>query len=575
MTLKSLAKGRRFRLSDQIANIDKYARDALYRVSIDHGLSKDFLHVCKEWHRPIPDIHSLRTAVLGYGCQDPDRCLDPVYFSILKQTMDEFRPSKKLIPHTLGAVVDISDFPRTRSPGFPWNTQGYKTKEEVLRSPEARGYIQREWDSIGRGVGWKLPDVQAFHRTVVSPKSKQKVRLTWGFPVDVIAEEARWFYPMWSHVKSVSQTAGTCYGVGLEIGLGGIQYLQDQMVTTGYNALCGDFSQFDSTVPGWLIRDVFAHMSDWFDFEHVIDREGIVWDVNPNKTVRRWKAMVSYFLSCSIRLPNGERFKKSKGVPSGSMFTNFIDTICNAVATRYACMQASGRLPLRDYYYGDDSCVMIKGLNVTKFADVLESTFGLKLNMDKTIYTCNPRNIHWLGYYAREGLPKRELDFLLASSVYPEKKIVHPVESCARLLGQLYSTMDPQLASIFWLALEHIRKRANLTVQAVEQFAKMNISKALKFLTVLGLSPSELELPIASPDPFSLTGLRINNVLPRSPSKRLNGMFDRHLLTEVGAPESYANTHIRRMNFYLFYDYYGFCRDEETSWSRLYTRSLL
>jgi hypothetical protein len=55
---------------------------------------------------------------------------------VLQSVREEFI-SKKVIPLTLGGVLEYPDFHKDKSPGLPWTQQGYRTKGEVLAEPDA------------------------------------------------------------------------------------------------------------------------------------------------------------------------------------------------------------------------------------------------------------------------------------------------------------------------------------------------------------------------------------------------------------------------------------------------------
>jgi hypothetical protein len=526
--------------------------------------------VHSKWHRPSGDNAILEDNLRAYGTDSPNRQLAGDYLAVLKKTLDELRPSKPIIPLTLGGAANHPDFPRTTSPGFPWTTQGYQTKADVLTDPIARGKIHRAWDSIGRGVNWSLPDSLAFHRTVASEKSKTKIRPVWGMPTDVILEEARYFLPLVAHLKPHCNEYDTFYGLGLETALSGHQHLARSFTSPEVKAnLNADMSQFDAHVPQWIIRDVFAHVSGWFDFTRVQDSEGKVWNVNPDQTCRRWKAMISYFIKTKIRTPTGLRFQKFQGVPSGSMFTNFMDTCVNAVQMRLALRRTEGNIIVKDYYYGDDSTLFLRdSIDLDALALELKTTFGAVMSVDKTVLTDNPDNLHWLGYYFRDGRPTRDIKFIVASSIFPDRETTGPIDCCSRLLGQLYSCMDPVIAVKFYDAIQYIMKKFSITREALDEYVSTLSRKSMKYLTTLGLVSSDIVVPDCNIDPFGDRFIRA--VLPKPSSRNFFRCRDLHLPRYAFCPEAYQNRNLRTSDFIdfskyteTFSNYYEFDRDEE------------
>jgi len=528
---------------------DPYAEEAIYSVSpdSDHGW---FSQISKEWHRPSGESRLLDEGLLKYDITTPKRCYDGDYLAILKQTLDELRPSKRIVPLTLGAAALHPDFPKTTSPGFPWVHQGFHTKKDVLESKSATGLIHRAWDMIGKGHPWSLPDSIAFHRVVASPRDKTKVRPVWGYPIDVVLEEARFFLPLLEYLKKDVNIRDSFYGLGMETARSGHEHLARSFHQPGIQlSLSGDLTNFDARVPAWTIRDVFAHTSDWFDFSKVIDSEGKYWNVNTDQSCRRWKAMVSYFINTKVRSPSGLRIKKSSGVPSGSMWTNFIDTCVNAVQFRTALYRVTGSLPAKDYYYGDDSQVFLAVLAISleALAHELLITFNAILSVDKTILTDNVENIHWLGYYYRPGGPRRSMDFIIASTLFPEREVDSPVESCARLLGQLYSCMDPHAAVRFYDCIRYIMVKYELTKSFVNDYVSSKPSKAFKYLTTLGLDVSDISLPDCFVDPFG--DRYIPSVMPRPCPRHFTPFRNVHLPAYAFIPEAYQNRFLRHKLF--------------------------
>jgi len=548
MALRYLRKVNRFPMNKAKHN-DDIASLALSSVTDDEGRAK-LSYIQEEWHRPSGDTAILKENLLRYGTNLPKRCVDGDYLAILKKTLDELRPRERIIPLTLGAAARHPDFPRSTSPGFPWVNQGYHTRGAVLDDKLSSGHIHRAWDMIGRGIPWSLPDSLAFHRVVASERHKEKVRPVWGYPTDVILEEARFFYPLLSFLKEHCDKTDAFYGLGLETMRSGHEHLARSFNTHGIElSLCADLSSFDANVTNWIIRDVFAMMSDWFDFSRVKDSEGKIWNVNPEQTCRRWKAMVSYFINTKVRMPDGTRIQKKQGVPSGSMFTNILDTIVNAVQMRTCLYRCTGSLPAKDYYFGDDSTIFLacRELDLDALSEQLNVVFGGVLSTDKTILTDNSENIQWLGYFYRLGGPRRSIDFILASTLFPERAVDGPIDSAARMLGQLYSCMDQKAAVLFYDAIVWIMRAHNISREDLELHVSNLSSKSFKYLTTLGLDISDIVLPTVNFDPFG--DRYISSIFPRPSSRSFVPYRDVVLPEYSFAPEAYCNRHLRHTGF--------------------------
>jgi hypothetical protein len=529
---------------------DIFASNALFQTASTSQRAV-LMDVKSNWHRPEYDHATLRQNLMKYGQPTTKRCFRGDYLAILKKTMDEFAPATPIIPFTNGKALKHPAFPRQSSAGLPYKFEdGIRSKGDVI-DKYGSSTVARTWDMIGRGLPVTLPDSLAFNRTVASEKTKSKIRPVWGYPFDVFAEEARYFYPLFDHLKSASNDKDLCYGIGMETALDGHAHIRRVFASIpGAQVLNADYSSFDAQVPDWLIRDVVQYMSNWFDFSRVQDSDGKIWDVNPHQSARRWKAMWSYFIKTKIRLPTGERFQKFHGVPSGSAFTNIIDTFCNAVATRTALYRQVG-LPAKDYYYGDDSTIILRHdqvLDLNALSEQIYQLFGLEMHPDKTLLSDNPDNIHWLGYYARLEGPRRSGEFILASTVFPDREVVLPVDSAARLLGQLYSCMDPHRAMWFYNAVQHLKETYHLSDELIVDHVRSSGSKAMKYLTTLGLEIAEITMPKVSLD-LDMQRTRIDAVKPKPTRRRGPILNVNDLPTHVFTPECYGNSIFRSHPF--------------------------
>jgi hypothetical protein len=517
---------------------DKFADEA---IKATYHLYNDTIKsviddVRENWHRPVNDKEVLKTHVYKYGSQLPSRCTDGDYFAILKDALDELRPKDKIIPWTLGAVEQSALFHKTTSPGFPWTTKEmypngpfFKTKADVVKTRWATNTYHRNWDLIGRGVkGIGLPPCQAFHRLVASQSTKNKIRLTWGYPIDVTVEEARFFLPLFQVLKGAAQKSDFFYGIGLETALGGHEFLQrianECISGSTFN---GDLSEFDQHVTDWIIRDIFTLLSSFFDFTRVRDSEGKIWEVDPVQTQRRWNALVSYFVKTKIRLPTGGTIQKFQGVPSGSMFTNIIDTIVNCVQTRTVARRLD--IPIyKDYYYGDDFTLITHGhhINVQDFSNVLGKIFGGILHPEKGDYVPNDTvgASSWLGYRLGPEGPYRDPSFLFASYLYPEREVTSALDSCSRLVGQMYSTFHSINAVNFYWPLRYLVDTYRVPKSSVIDFIQSMGLKRFRYFITLGWEIGDITYPEPLYDRTCNT-LRIEGLEPRH-SPRIAGAFN-------------------------------------------------
>lgn len=472
--------------------------------------------ILEKYRRAHVTLEALKDDVMEYDIVPVRRLVDdPVYVAAFQSVRGEFVPQVPLIPLTLGAATSTSSVPKDKAPGLPWKNEGYKTKQDVFDDPEAMRRIRVDWILIGKGYRKRLPDCLSYARAQISSRDKNKVRATWGYPTGVFIEEARFVYPYLDFLKKRRDDYPLAYGI--EMGNGGMGYIDDMFTRCGSGARAAmiDWRKFDKMVPAWLVRDAFSILFEAFRMDLVEDSEGKYWPVNPIISQNRWKKMVDYFINTPIRLPNGERYMKAAGVPSGSAFTNIVDSIINAIVTRYVFYQVTGTFPEYDMFMGDDSVLITKRpLNIEKFATISAEKFGFIMNVDKSYLTSERCNIQFLGYYNDYGYPIRNQDFLLASFMLPEHvNEPDPLLTAARAVGQMWSTFNGA-AAVRWYEIVHDLEEKYVFDPKWFRTYMVQHPNRLKFLRLHGLEPTRF------PDPVRFNALEAPMLPPPHPTRR-------------------------------------------------------
>lgn len=467
-------------------------------------------------HRSQLNYEELLEGLKKYDSPSPPSTRNPVYLMVLESVRKELSIETPLIPHTTGAVKFLPEFPGAKSPGLPWKLirengkPKYRSKKEVLFTPEHESHIRQTWQEIGDGRKHVLPDVCLFARSQIARKGKSKIRPTWCYPLAVYAEEARFFYPIHNWIKQHKHAFNIAYG--FEMAHGGMQQI-NEFCQRGEKFLVGDWSGFDSTVPAWMIRDAFDILKPLIDMTQVIDAENKIWPVSSQRSLRRWKKMVDYFVATPIRTCKGDRFEVVGGVPSGSCFTNLIDSIVNCIAIRYVSYQCTGNFPVDEIFLGDDIACSVTGIiNIDDWADVAEKTFGMKLNASKTYVTSRKDNVHFLGYFNKNGVPFKNQDFLIASFVQPEHTRRTAIEAASAALGQLWTGFDPVFGYKWFEVIQFICRRYGHTLGEVQQDIRSSAHRH-KYLNHVGYDPRTITLPKPTPDMF------VVEVLPKLQSR--------------------------------------------------------
>jgi len=257
--------------------------------------------------------------------------------------------------------------------------------------------LRRSYDVLSH---LKAPNpCTAFTRTSAGGKT----RLVWGYPLDVTLLEARFARPLIDHYLRIS----TPMAFGLpKIVLGSL--LKHRVCKRKY-VYALDFSKFDATILEYFIRKAFDILSTWFE--------------RKDRYQFGWHRVVDYFVKTPIVMPDGHLYVgKSRGIPSGSFFTQMIGSIVNFVVLKSVFYRLGSSISThRILVLGDDS---IFSCDENIPLDVLKKEFeryGMVLNTEKS----RRQDLHFLGANWESGLPDISLEKLLAKAICPERPRTH------------------------------------------------------------------------------------------------------------------------------------------------------
>jgi len=283
----------------------------------------------------------------------------------------------KLSPLSIQEIEKAVD--KSKSSGLPF----LRTKGEVL--PYAIDRMKQVIDGV------KVPSpCIAYART----QKSDKTRLVWGYPLEMTLLESKYARPLIDHFLSYR----TPMALGLsKPALGG---LLSGLQRRHLYAL--DFSKFDASIPAHFIETAFSILETWFDVDPV-----------------EWKMILNYFIHTPIVMPDGHLYVgKDHGVPSGSYFTQLIDSIVNIMLIG----MISHKFRLRVYWrevlvLGDDSIFCTDRKVKLQHMAAFVSALGFKLNVLKSMVD----KVHFLGAEWRRGLPDLDVTELATKAVYPER----------------------------------------------------------------------------------------------------------------------------------------------------------
>ena len=353
---------------------------------------------------------------------------DPDFKFACLCAFDAFKFRNKVIPYHLNDVFFL-DLPiRTSSPGLPWQPD-YKTKGEVMDCSLARNSIRWYWHAVKRGDEMIPSDTKVLYRSHLTDDAP-KIRAVYGYPVTMTLGEAQFALPLIEEFKK----GQTPIAYGFDMVTGGAMRLRRALLKfKHYN--CIDFKRFDKTVSKQLIEIAFNILEQNIDFTSYRDH-GIP---DARRLYRAWNHCIDYFINTIIRLPNGDRFKKSAGIPSGSYFTQIVGSIVNYICLVYACVKITGKVPLYIKVFGDDSVFATDvGIDVFDFYREVYK-LGMEINLKKTVITADVDKVDFLGFCIAGGFPQRSTRKWMSALFYPEYPDKTFADFQSRALGLLYA----------------------------------------------------------------------------------------------------------------------------------------
>lgn len=260
----------------------------------------------------------------------------------------------------------LDDISKNTSPGRYWKLKGCKTKKEVIEQHAHKLRVTCHKVKTG-----KIRDTNVFVTQVVVADAKEeygggevKARVAWVYPIEVTSME-NMFYAAFS------------------------DYIPDDWVPTpashhdlwcNANSRSFDFSNFDASVSDTLIRIAFELLYNRMNF---CSYQGGAIPKSKTSLRRLWRFLVRYFIHTPYCISNDVDTIRQKhhGVPSGSMFTNLIDTIVSRLVLEYLHLVHGCEADTTTY--GDDAHSRYCSCNQGDLETRAMEDFGMKLKVEK------------------------------------------------------------------------------------------------------------------------------------------------------------------------------------------------
>lgn len=258
------------------------------------------------------------------------------------------------------------------SPGMPWYQYGYMTKGEVAFDPLAMRSIAKFWDKVKRGQKSHIPQCTGPKKTILKQKNRKRTVVFYGYPCTAAFQEACFAVPLLKGYRELNTTFGYRYKGHNDGNRRTFCRFQRYSHIT-----CFDYKSFDKTLPDWLVNvafDVLASNINWTKYQ---GRDGHYAD----RLYKAWKRLIEYFLITPAQFRNGTRYKKNRGLGSGSYFTEMIYSIVNYIVTQY-CVRFQDVKVLEHVVLADESLIATSSPLDISFLIATAGKFDMVINLD-------------------------------------------------------------------------------------------------------------------------------------------------------------------------------------------------
>jgi hypothetical protein len=179
---------------------------------------------------------------------------------------------------------------------------------------------------------------------------------------------------------------------------------------------CLDYSSFDLTAHPKLIASAFYIVK-------------LLYEDQPRECHNYIDFLCERFCFGENYHPLIGRVPRKRGVPSGSAFTNIIDTFVNIILIRYSFLKMGKNWAIKEILaHGDDSIVVsMVRVSVEKIAHA-SLTVGMIVNSEKSAYYAKgDLSVEFLGSKWVNGLPERDLSVMATkASLVQGKPVILP-----------------------------------------------------------------------------------------------------------------------------------------------------
>nr|CAY25801.2 RNA-dependent RNA polymerase [Aspergillus fumigatus partitivirus 1] len=300
--------------------------------------------------------------------------------------------------------------------------------EQIYHEARWLGHRMKQ-DGIGPFQPHKMrfPPCLAGQRGGMSERDDPKTRLVWIYPAEMLVVEGFYAPLMYRDFMNDPNTPMLNGKSAQRLYTEWTCNLREGETLYGI-----DFSAFDARVPAWLIKAAFAILRQNVDFSTFRGKPVNKRDAQKWRNV--WDAMVWYFINTPILMPDGRMFRKFRGVPSGSWWTQMIYSVVNYIMIEY--LADCQRVEIRNLrVLGDDSAFRSGDQFDLDVAKGDAEPTQMLVNTDKSGKSKDPADFKLLGTTYRCGRVHRPTDEWFKLALYPESSVFSLGLSFTRLIG--------------------------------------------------------------------------------------------------------------------------------------------
>jgi hypothetical protein len=295
----------------------------------------------------------------------------------------------------------------TTHSGYLWLETGVKKKGDHMEG--IHDVFQGELERALKEGSFNYPILIAF-RTQASgefeddgsqtDKCKHKTRVVSMVDLRQIIAELMFAKPIQKYMSRVDWYAGgkDDFGISSIVTRCRVKYSRFLSI---------DYSSFDQTISSWLIKDAFEVLKCAFQMS---EHEDDIFNLIVNDFIHK-----DFILSEGI-------LHSDRGVPSGSMFTQIIDSIVNVLVVRtfFNSIHAEAEMTVM----GDDNVIFTNSdVTMEEMASYIAKNFGLIVKTDDKSSSGSTKkdNVKFLSCYWLDNGKWRHPHQLLSRLAFPER----------------------------------------------------------------------------------------------------------------------------------------------------------